>query len=81
MMEPHGTEAVGYPGLFRGFLINTELDYKGKGPRCKPESSRSRQHICTTLFPWETVLSSKKVIHITIDCVVRDSVLESRFIN
>ena len=41
---PHGTEAVGHPFLFRGFTINTALDYKGKGARCKLESSQSRQH-------------------------------------
>ena len=31
MMEPHGAEAVGHPGLFCGFPINTALDYKGEG--------------------------------------------------
>ena len=45
---PHGAEAVGHPGLFRGgfraFLINTALDYKGKGDQCKLESSYSQQH-------------------------------------
>ena len=37
--ETSWAEVVGHPGLFRGLL-----DYKGKGARCKLESSHSRQH-------------------------------------
>ena len=40
-MEPHEAEAVGHPGLFCGFPINTALDNKA---RCKLESSHSRQY-------------------------------------
>ena len=44
MIEPHGAEAAGHFGLFRGFPINSALDCIGKGARCKLESSHSRQH-------------------------------------
>ena len=44
LMEPHGAEAVGHPGLFSGFPINIGLDYKGKGTLSKLESSHSQQH-------------------------------------
>ena len=37
----HGAEAVDHPRLFHGFPINTALDYKGEGPRCKLQSSHS----------------------------------------
>ena len=30
MMEPHVAEAVGHPGIFHGFPINTALDNKGE---------------------------------------------------
>ena len=81
MTEPRGAEAVDHPRLFHGFPINTALDYKGEGPRCKLQSVTHDNMICATLFPWKTVPSSKKLIYITICCVVGHSVLESRFSN
>ena len=80
-MEPHGAEVPGHPGLFRGFPINTALDYKGNGLDVSLNPVTHDNIICVTMFLWEAVPSFKKVILITIGCVVRDSVLESRFIN
>ena len=80
MRESHGAEAVGHPGLFRGFPINTAQDHKRKEARCKPEFSHSRQHNLHHHVSVREVPSSKKVIHITTGCVIRDSVLQIRFI-
>ena len=46
-MEPHGADAVGHPGPFRGFPINTAhwiTKEKRLDVRLKLESSHSRQH-------------------------------------
>ena len=79
-MKPHGAEAVGHPDPFGGFPIQHWIT-KEKGLDLSLNPVTDDNIIWTTMFPWETVPSSKKVIHITIGCVVRDSVLESRFIN
>ena len=55
MMEHHGAGAVGHPALFRGFPINTAMDYEGKEADVSLNPVTHDNMTCTTMFQWETV--------------------------